>query len=90
MTPEQKMERASAIAEELTALQRTPPEAAALLDRELERLAAFHTEKCCDPRLSAKQSAQHKEARALARGLLGFFEKRKTALREEMGKLRRG
>jgi hypothetical protein len=82
------MERAAAIAEELTALNRTPREAAILLDRELERLAAFHTEKCCDARLSPEQSAQHKEARALARGLVGFFEKRKAALKEEMGKLR--
>ena len=90
MTPEQKMERAAAIAEELSALNRVPAEAAAVLDREMERLAAFHTEKCCDPRLSAEQSARHKEARALARGLVGFFEKRKAALKEEMGKLRRG
>ena len=89
MTPEQKMERAAAIAEELTVLHRMPTEASTLLDRELERLAAFHTEKCCDLRLSAEQSAQHKEARALARGLVGFFEKRKAALREEMGRLRR-
>ena len=84
------MERVAAIAEELTALHRVPNEAAAVLDREVERLAAFHTEKCCDPRLSAEQSAQHKEARALARGLVGFFGKRKAALKEEMGKLRRG
>ena len=84
------MERAAAIAEELTALNRVPKEAAAVLDREMERLAAFHTEKCCDPRLSAEQSAQHKEARALARSLVGFFEKRKAALKEEMGQLRRG
>ena len=83
------MERAAAIAEELTALHRVPREAAAVLDREMERLVAFHTEKCCDVRLSAEQSAQHKEARALARGLVGFFEKRRTALKEEMGKLRR-
>ncbi len=82
------MERVSEIAEELTALNRVPKEAAAVLDRELERLAAFHTEKCCEVRLSAEQSAQHKEARALARGLAGFFEKRKAALREEMRKLR--
>ena len=84
------MERAAAIAEELTALNRVPKEAAAVLDREMERLAAFHTEKCCDPRLSSEQSAQHKEARALARSLVGFFEKRKAALKEEMGQLRRG
>jgi len=90
LTPEQKMERAAAIAEELTALNRVPTEAAAVLDREMERLAAFHTEKCCDTRLSAEQSTRHKEARALARGLVGFFEKRKAALKEEMGKLRRG
>ena len=82
------MERAAAIAEELTALHRVPKEAAAGLDRELERLAAFHTEKCCDSRLTAEQSAQHSEARALARGLVGFFEKRKAALHEEMVKLR--
>ena len=88
MTTEQKMERVAAIAEELTLLNRIPREAAALLDREVERLGAFHTEKCCDLRLSAEQSAQHKEARALARGLIGFFEKRKAALKEELGKLR--
>lgn len=90
MTPEQKMERVAAIAEELTVLGRVPREAAALLDRELERLAAFHTEKCCDLRLRPEESDRHKEARALARGLGGFFEKRKTALREEMLKLRTG
>ena len=90
MTPEQKMERCAEIAEELTALNRVPKEAALILDRELERLAAFHTEKCCDARLSPEQSARHKEARALARGLVGFFEKRRAALREEMGKLRKG
>ncbi|MDD5349729.1 MAG: hypothetical protein PHQ12_05915 [Chthoniobacteraceae bacterium] len=89
MSPEQKLERIAMIAEELTVLQRVPREAAAVLDREMERLAAFHTEKCCDPRLSPEQSARHKEARALARGLSGFFEKRKAALKEEMGKLRR-
>jgi len=82
------MERAAAIAEELTALNRMPKEAATVLDREMERLVAFHTEKCCDVRLSPEQSAQHKEARALARGLVGFFDKRKAALKEEMGKLR--
>lgn len=90
LTPEQKMERVVAIAEELTVLNRVPKEAAAILDRELERLAGFHTEKCCDVRLSPDQSARHKEARALARGLCGFFEKRKTALKEEMAKLRAG
>lgn len=89
MTPEQKMERCAEIAEELTALNRVPKEAALILDRGLERLAVFHTEKCCDPRLSPEQSARHKEARLLARGLVGFFEKRRAALREEMGKLRR-
>jgi hypothetical protein len=83
------MERAAAIAGEMTALHRMPREAAAVLDRELERLAVFHTEKCCDPRLSAEQSALHKEARAMARGLVGFFEKRTAALKEEMGRLRR-
>ncbi len=88
MTPEQRMGRAAAIAEELSALNRVPPAAAAALDRELERLAAFHTEKCCDVRLGAEQSAHHKEARALARGLGGFFEKRKASLKEEMRKLR--
>jgi len=88
MTPEQRLERATEIAEELTALNRVPKEAAAVLDRELERLFAFHTEKCCDSRLSAEESARHKEARLLARGLTGFFEKRKAALRAEAGKLR--
>jgi len=88
VTPEQKMERCAGIAEELTALNRVPKEAALILDRELERLAVFHTEKCCDARLSPDESARHKEARALARGLVGFFEKRRAALREEMGKLR--
>jgi len=90
LTPEQKMERVVAIAAELTLLQRVPKEEAALLDRELERLAGFHTEKCCDVRLTPEQSARHKEARALARGLAGFFEKRTVALREELGKLRSG
>jgi len=89
LTPEQKLERSAAIAGELTALNRVPKEAAAALDRELERLLAFHTEKCCDVRLSPEQSAQHKEARALVRGLVGFFEKRRAALKEELGKLRR-
>ena len=83
------MERAAVISEELTAIHRMPKEAAVLLDRELERLMAFHTEKCCDVRLSSEQSAQHKEARALARSLVGFFEKRRAALKEEMEKLRR-
>lgn len=88
MTREQRLERVAEIAEELTALNRVPKEAAAVLDRELERLFAFHTEKCCDPRLLAEESARHKEARALARGLAGFFEKRKAALRDEAAKLR--
>ena len=88
MTPEQRLERSASITEELTALNRVPKEAAAILDRELDRLTAFHTEKCCDPRLSATDSDRHKEARILARGLCGFFEKRKTALREEARKLR--
>ncbi len=89
MTPEQKMERCAAIAEELTTLNRVPKDAVLILDRELERLAIFHTEKCCDARLSPDQSARHKEARALARGLTGFFEKRRAALKEEMLKLRK-
>lgn len=84
------MERVAAIAEELTALNRLPREASTVLDRELERLLVFHTEKCCDVRLSPDQSDRHKEARALARGLCGFFEKRKAALREELAKLRAG
>jgi hypothetical protein len=89
VTPEQKMERVAEIAQELTAINRVPAEGTAIFDRELERLVAFHTEKCCDCRLSPEQSAQHREARALARGLLGFFEKRKTALKEELRQLRR-
>jgi len=89
MTPEQKMERVAEIAGELTTLNRLPEEAAAMLDRELERLVAFHTEKCCDCRLPAEQSALHREARALARGLLGFFAKRKAALKGELGLLRK-
>lgn len=89
MTLEQRLERAAAIAEELTALNRVPAEGAALLDRELERLSAFHTEKCCDPRLTPEQSAMHREARAQARNLVGFFTKRRTALKEELQTLRR-
>ena len=88
MTPEQRMSRTAEIVEELAALNRVPKEAAAVLDRELERWVVFHTEKCCDPRLSADESARYKEARALARGLFGFFEKRKAALRDEAKKLR--
>jgi len=88
VTLEQKLERMAGIGEELAVLHRVPREAAAVWDRELERLTVFHTEKCCDARLSPEQSARHKEARALARGLCGFFEKRKAALREELGKLR--
>ena len=88
MTAEQKLERCTEIVEELTALNRVPKEAAMVLDRELERLGAFHTEKCCDLRLGAEQSAMHKEARALCRGLAGFFEKRKASLKEEMRKMR--
>jgi len=61
-----------------------------LLDRELERLVVFHTEKCCDVRLPGEQSDRHKEARILARGLVGFFEKRKVALKEELRGLRDG
>jgi hypothetical protein len=89
VTPEQKLERIAGIVEELTLLNHVPREAAAVWDRELERLTVFHTEKCCDSRLSPEQSARHKEARALARGLCGFFEKRKAALKEELGKIRR-
>lgn len=88
LTAEQRMERVAAIAAELTLLHRVPKEAAALWDRELERLAAFHTEKCCDVRLSPEQSARHKEARVLARGLVGFFDKRTTTLKDELRKLR--
>jgi hypothetical protein len=84
------MERCAAIAEELAVLRKVPREAAAMLDRELERIAGFHTEKCCDMRLTAGESDRHKEARALARGLGGFFEKRSAALTEEMIKLRKG
>ena len=88
MTIEQKLERGAEITEELTALNRVPKEAVSVLERELERLATFHTEKCCDVRLTPEQSACHKEARALARGLSGFFDKRKAALREELRILR--
>jgi len=87
-TPEEKLRRAAEIAEELAALNRVPKEAAASLDRELERIVAHHTEKCCDVKLSPEQSDRHKEARLLGRGLTGFFEKRKAALKEEMRKLR--
>jgi len=82
------LERAAQIAEELTAINRVPEAARAMLEREVERLLAYHTEKCCDPRLSARRSARHKEARLMARGLLGFYEKRKTALLEELRALR--
>jgi hypothetical protein len=82
------MERIAEIAQELTILNHLPAGAAAILDRELERIIAFHTEKCCDTRLSPEQSAHHREARAVGRGLLGFFEKRKAALNEEARKLR--
>jgi len=90
LTPEQALERCAAISEELAILRKVPREAAAILDRELERIVAFHTEKCCDARLTAGESDRHKEARALARGLGGFFEKRTAALTDEMIKLRRG
>jgi hypothetical protein len=90
LTTEQALERCAAIAEELAVLRKVPREAAALLDRELERIAAFHTEKCCDVRLTAGESDRYKEARVLARGLCGFFEKRTASLMEEMIKLRKG
>jgi len=77
------------IAEQLSFLNRVPKEAAILLDRELERLAQFHTERCCDPRLTPEESARHREARLLARSLAQFFEKRKAQLREELDQLRR-
>lgn len=89
MTPEQRLERAAAIAEELSILNRVPAEGAALLDRELERLSSFHTEKCCDPRLTPEQSAMHREARAQVKNLVGFFLKRRAALKEELLALRR-
>jgi hypothetical protein len=88
MTPEQKLERRAAISEELAVLKRTPAQAAAMLDRELEKLIVFHTERCCDLKLSPEQSAMHKEARALARSLIGFFERRRTQLQDEFTKLR--
>ncbi len=83
-----RMERVAEIIEQIGFLNRVPPEAAALLDRELERLALYHTERCCDPRLCPEESARHREARLLARGLLQFFDKRKATLREELQKLR--
>ncbi len=89
MTPGQRMERVAEIATELGHLQRVAPEARAILDRELERLFAFHTEKCCDPRLSSEESARHKEARAMARGLLGFFTRRQAVLRAELASVKR-
>ena len=87
MKTEERLSRAAEIAEEWSVLSRVPREAGAILDRELDRLVAFHTEKCCDVRLSAEESARHKEARALARGLSGFFEKRKAALKAELRRL---
>lgn len=90
MTPTQKLERCAAIADELAILKQVPGEAARMLDRELEKLVAFHTERCCDTKLSPEQSAMHKEARALARGLSGFFDRRKAQLLEELTKLRQG
>jgi len=88
MTERRKWERAAAITEELRLLGRIPEEAHALLERELERLATFHTEKCCDPRLTAEESARHREARLLARNLAGFFRKREAQLRDELDGLR--
>lgn len=88
MTPEEKLRRVAEVVEELSILNRVPAEAVALLDRELERIITQHTEKCCDLRLTAAESAMHKEARALGRGLLGFYEKRKGRLKEELLRLR--
>lgn len=89
MTPEEKLHRVVELNEELAVLNRVPPEAAAILDRELERLVALHTEKCCDLRLAPVESAMHKEARAMARALLGFFDRRKRYLKEELRRLRK-
>jgi len=89
MTPQQKLERCAVISEELAILKKVPPEAAAMLDRELEKLLNLHTERCCDTKLAPQESAMHKEARALARGLMGFFEKRRAQLVEEFQQLRR-
>lgn len=40
--------------------------------------------------LSAEQSAAHKEARALARALCGFFDKEESRLTAELLKLKKG
>lgn len=88
MSPEERLRRVAELHEELAVLNRVPPGAGAILDRELERLVALHTEKCCDLRLTPLESAMHKEARAMARALIGFFEKRKGFLKEELRRLR--
>jgi hypothetical protein len=90
MTAEQRLRRLTEVVEELGVLNKMPAGAAELLDKELERLVGFHTEKCCDVRLTPEESASYREARAVARGLLGFFERRKGVLMEELVRLRKG
>jgi hypothetical protein len=90
MTEQQRLRRVAEVVEELGILKKLPPGAAGILDRELERLVVFHTERCCDVKLTPEESASFREARALARGLVGFFEKRRGALMEELGRLRKG
>lgn len=89
MTREEILRRGAAIQEELTSLNKVTAEAAAILDRELERLELFHRERCCNPRLTPEQSAMHREARGLALGLQGFFTKRRAALKDELVVLRK-
>jgi len=39
-------------------------------------------------KLTAQESDRHKEARALARSLIGFFDEEERRAREEMEKIR--
>jgi hypothetical protein len=75
------------VLEQLRSLKLIPQEARVMLDKELEERMTFHTEKCCSLNLNPQESSNHKEARALAKNLIGFFSKKETQLATELQKL---
>lgn len=63
-------------------------EAREFLNDAIHALLSHHTEKCCDVGLSAQESDRHKEARAMARGLVDFFGKAEKRAADELKSLR--
>jgi hypothetical protein len=82
-----KLERRDEILKQLQAFKKIPPEAQTLLNKALEQKVNFHTEACCNLKLTAEESQMHKQARALALSLKDFYDKESGRLNKELAEI---